>query len=319
MKIGIVVTGRSDAGILEPLICALRTTSRVGNDVVVFNTQTGLFRDEIPFMQAQSVGSVAMLAAHDLFAANLNKLVVLGDRFETVAVALAAYSLHIPIVHLEGGETTKGSLDDGYRWCISEVATWHCAATKNAVLALKKAGMSNVYHTGALGCHDLEAIEPYTESYDFIFCYHPSNDQQDPLPYVRILSEYGTVLWIGPNNDAGSGKIRARMDDLPEGVTTVPSVGRSAFLGLVKASKCLVGNSSAGIIEAPSLGVYSINIGGRQKGRERANSVLQCGERDICLKTGIDEILSWKPKKKDFRNPYCRKDTLEKIIEVIQK
>jgi len=312
MRIGIVTTGRSDEGILEPLIQAL------GSEALVFDTNYKLKSDAL-VGQATAIGTVAKDLTDSLYRSNVDKIVLLGDRYETVATALAAYSLHIPIVHLEGGENTMGSLDQGYRWCISELATWHCAATKKAAKALKAARMTNVYHTGALGCHNLDKIIPWWSSakiYDFIFCYYPSLEQHDPLPYVKVLAELGSVLWVGPNNDAGRGLVASRMADPPKGVSTTPSLGREAFLGLVKASRALVGNSSAGIIEAPSLGVWSINIGCRQEGRERAKSVLCCPEKTDCVRM-LAEALRETPKK--YPNPYYKKGCLEKIVEICRK
>ena len=149
MKIAFLVTSRADSGILEPLY--LRKTYLGYNPVVMNTTSWCSHWGSTSQDQALSIGTVVEAATHWLHYRSVDKLVVLGDRFETVAASLAAYTLRIPIVHLEGGEYTTGSLDDGYRWCISDVATWHCAATKLAATRLRKRGMANVYHTGALG------------------------------------------------------------------------------------------------------------------------------------------------------------------------
>lgn len=313
MRIGVVTTGRSDAGILEPLIQTL------GEEALVFDTNYHLKSDAL-VGQASAIGTVAKEMSESLFKCNLDKIVLLGDRYETVATALAAYSLHIPIVHLEGGEITNGSLDQGYRWCISELATYHCAATKKAVKRLKSCGMTNVYHTGALGCHGLDTLIPWWASkriYDFVFCYYPSLEQHDPLPYVRVLAELGTVLWVGPNNDAGRGLVASRMTDPPQGVVTTPSLTREVFLAYVKAAKAIVGNSSAGIIEAPSLGTRTINIGCRQEGREAAKSVVYCPEKADWVRMWAKKAIRETPKK--YPNPYYKKDCLKKIIEICRK
>jgi UDP-hydrolysing UDP-N-acetyl-D-glucosamine 2-epimerase len=310
MRVGVVTTGRSDEGILEPLIIAL------GNQAITVSTYHQLENDT-RVGQAIAIGSVAKDIVPILYAGNFDKIVLLGDRYETVAVALAAYSLHIPIVHLQGGETTRGSLDDGYRWCISELATWHCAATKTAAKALKRVRLADVYYTGALGCHGLEKVKSATLAYDFVFCYLPAKDQHDPKPYVAALAKLGSVLWIGPNNDSGMGKIKARMLNLPRGVATIASMPRMTFLSTVKASKALVGNSSAGIIEIPSLGVWTINIGRRQEGRELARSIMSCPEKVDFVQVLADKALSTYVKK--ATNPFYKKDCLEKILEVIMK
>jgi UDP-hydrolysing UDP-N-acetyl-D-glucosamine 2-epimerase len=313
MRLAILVTSRADKGILEPLIQALPKA-------LVLDTSSWSIRSDLPLGQAQSVGTVGMMASQWLFDNHIEKLVVLGDRYETVAASLGAYTLHIPIVHLEGGEYTTGSLDDGYRWCVSNMATWHCAATYDSARRLRDARMVYVYHTGALGCHKLyNVVRDDTNPYDYVFCYHPSNTQYNPLPYVKLLASRGTVLWIGPNMDAGSGLIRTQMHTLSPNVTTIPSLPRSCFLTTVKSAKLIVGNSSAGIIEAPSLGVISINIGDRQKGRETAKSVIHCKESVSALKEALLTQEGRTMKAWMYTNPYHRNTCLNDIIRVLNK
>jgi UDP-hydrolysing UDP-N-acetyl-D-glucosamine 2-epimerase len=313
MKIAILVTSRADAGILEPLMSALPRA-------LVLDTSSWSIRSDLPLGQAQSVGTVGMMASQWLFDNHIDTLVVLGDRYETVAASLGAYTLHIPIVHLEGGEYTTGSLDDGYRWCVSNMATWHCAATYDSARRLRAARMTHVHHTGALGCYELHNVKPdVTTPYDYVFCYHPSKNQYNPRPYIDLLAKRGTVLWVGPNKDAGSGLIRAQMHTLSQNVTMIPSLPRSCFLSTLKAAKAMVGNSSTGIIEAPSLGVVSINIGDRQKGRETAKSVIHCKESVSALK----EALLIQDRRTTSRwmyiNPYHKANCLKEIIKVLNK
>lgn len=257
-------------------------------------------------------------------------LIVLGDRYEMMAVALAAAMQKIPILHLHGGEVTCGNYDEFIRHCITKMSRFHFASTevyKNRIIQMGE-NPENVFNMGALGaenCTQIDAdavceqVKRLPEKKYFVTAFHPETltdidlveQTEIVIRALKTVSKQYKIVLIGTNADTKSNIIRDKWIEFAksENVSYFENLNPDSYLYLVKNSICLVGNSSSGIIEAPSLLTYSINIGDRQKGRVRANSVIDtvCDEDKIAdaLKSVIQKI----GLKTEFVNPYYQENT----------
>ena len=256
-------------------------------------------------------------------------LIILGDRYEMMAVAQAAAMQKIPILHLHGGEVTCGNYDEFIRHCITKMSRYHFASTetyKNRIIQLGE-NPNTVFNMGALGaenctninetlvCGDVKKIKK--KNY-FVVAFHPEtlsnidlNKQVDIIINVleKLLGKY-TVVLIGTNADTKADIIRNKWMEFSrkDNVYYFENLNTDSYLYLLKNSICLLGNSSSGIIEAPSLGIYSINIGDRQKGRVHGESVIDviCNEQSIT--SAIEHTLKNIDMDNTCSNPYYQKD-----------
>lgn len=309
MSIVIVSNTRAEHGPLESVIKALPEAKVIG-----FSTDTE-FRPE--FVMSAAIPYFCMrFKEHD---GVLPKLVVLlGDRYETLAAALAATFLRIPIAHIHGGETTTGAFDDAFRHSITHMAEQsgglHFVATESARTRVAQL-RGTLYHDYAdeylddrsmflVGAPGLDGIERNSAKRDhklILITYHSETMAHDrgvgscesmlaALP--RHFLGY-SLIFTGINSDPGSQDIRNKI------ITWLRSHGgllrddltRAAFIDLMQHAALVVGNSSSGVIEAPWVGVPSINIGYRQQGREMADSVYQsaanCADLDSVIKMAL--------------------------------
>lgn len=222
-------------------------------------------------------------------------LMILGDRYEMLSVATAAAMQRIPILHIHGGEATYANYDEFIRHAITKMSFFHFTATeeyKKRVIQLGEAP-ERVFNLGALGaenCLHIEEKDVPAEVRDlpakkyFVILFHPETlTGADPLWQVQQIlqavcnnPEYRYVF-LGSNADTHADRIRKAVREFVEQAGNAcyfENLPADGYHALLKNSICLIGNSSSGIIEAPSLGIYTINIGNRQKGRVRGNSVL---------------------------------------------
>ena len=213
--------------------------------------------------------------------------ICLGDRFETFSAAIAAFTLGIPIGHIHGGETTIGSLDNGYRNAITQLATYHFAATGEYKRKIMKMidylpFDNNVWNIGALGLEDVP-IAAWPKSNRLFLAYHPVTTLKDGgmkhlENILSCLDEYEVYI-TGTNSDAHGRKIN---ECLEQYAVCFPNTHfemnyrRDDFLRLLNGCRGIIGNSSCGLIEAPSLKVGTIDVGPRQEGREYGITVLKC-------------------------------------------
>lgn len=229
---------------------------------------------------------------------NPDFVVVLGDRYETACFAFVCNILGIKIVHLYGGEKS-GNIDNIFRDCITRMSYVHCAATYNsynrlvASIDLINGNGNNIYLTGALGCEGLKSIKKSNEDKTILIIYHPNTiDRNENIneileavnyflrkkfdKYELIDFKYNIKI-ILPNNDFGNKKIINKIKNWAtktiHQVECISHLSRDKFLQELKNSSVILGNSSAGIIEAPCLKVPTINYGSRQINREKASSV----------------------------------------------
>lgn len=269
--------------------------------------------------------SIALDSFGSFFEKNkFDLLIILGDRYEMMAVAIAAAMQKIPILHLHGGEVTFGNYDEFIRHSITKMSTFHFTSTpvyQNRVIQMGELP-SNVYYLGALGaenctCIDetnvVEWVKELPENKYFVVAFHPetltNNGILDQVHEILTaiddyIGDYRFVF-IGTNADTNSDVIQLEWKKYSESNSNaiyVCNLNVDSYLFLVKHSVALIGNSSSGIIEAPSLGTHSVNIGDRQKGRVASNSVISVNCCKDQLINAIEHILR-KPIT-DFDNPY---------------
>lgn len=236
-------------------------------------------------------------------------LIILGDRYEMLSVAIAAAMQKVPILHIHGGEATYGNYDEFIRHCITKMSLYHFTSTeeyRSRVIQLGE-NPARVFYLGALGAENCLYINqenvpkeiqelPYKKY--FVVLFHPETlmkvnalDQiNEILQSINSFDNYQFVF-LGSNADTHSDVIRVVITDYVKthgNAVYYENLHTDAYHYLVKQAVCLIGNSSSGIIEAPSLGVYTINIGDRQKGRVRGNSVIDVA----CTKAEIIEVIT---------------------------
>ena len=340
IKIALVTTTRADWGILAPLARALESHSRVNLTVVVGHLHL------LP--NAVVTGKRPELAARAFKDSAPDMVVLLGDRFETLGIAVAASVMTIPIVHLHGGEISAGANDDAFRHAISKLSALHLTATARAAKRLIAMGEQpdRVFHVGALGVMNalsvpVMTLEEINETLDgfviepdrtILVTYHPVTldpDGRNPIGQMNELLEAFDrfpnlkILITYPNNDAGGHRIIEVIEEYGrqnrDRVKVVASLGQQRFLSTLRYVKAMVGNSSGGILEVPSTGTVTIDIGTRQLGRERARSVVNVPVKADEIADAIKRVLSGelKPLTDPTENPYYRDDTLERIVKII--
>ncbi|VFR55280.1 UDP-N-acetylglucosamine 2-epimerase [plant metagenome] len=272
-------------------------------------------------------------------------LVVLGDRYEALAVAQAALILKIPLAHLHGGEITAGAYDDAIRHAISKMANLHFTAADSYRRRLIQMGEDpgSVFNVGALGLDHLLHERPMmmdalSESlrFDvkppyFLVTYHPvtlGNEQPESSCRAMLMAldrfpEHKVILTY-PNADNGGRRIIPLIDDYarsrPDRVLALPSLGFKRYLSALAHADAVVGNSSSGIIEAPSLGVPTVNIGVRQQGRLAAKSVVNCGTAAQEIEQATRKVISpdFPHKGPGVVNPYGQGNAAEQVVSILR-
>ena len=271
-------------------------------------------------------------------------VVVLGDRFETFCMAAAAQVCRVPLAHIHGGETTEGAFDEAFRHSITKMSHLHfasCETYRQRIIQLGEAP-GRVFNVGALGVENIrctsfierselaESIGFNLDKPYFLVTFHPvtlekntSEGQfQSLLDALESFSEY-KVIFTKANADTDSRVINRLIDDYaekrPERYIAVTSLGTLRYLSAMKYATAVIGNSSSGIIEAPSFKIPTVNIGDRQKGRSMAESVLDCEPSAASIKAAILKGISLEFHQlvKNTENPYEKAETARSIVSVI--
>ena len=242
-------------------------------------------------------------------------LLLLGDRFEIHAAATAAMVARVPIAHIHGGEATEGAIDEAIRHAVTKMAHLHfvsAEAYRRRVIQLGEAP-ERVFLVGAAGLDNIERLQLLDEKKledalgvalgrFLLVTYHPATlapaaaagGAAELLAALDRFPDY-SVLFTGTNADPGGAEIRGLIEAYakaqPGRVILRESLGQLLYLSALKASAAVVGNSSSGILEAPSLGVPTVNLGDRQRGRLRAASVIDCAETKDGIAAAIARAL----------------------------
>lgn len=271
-------------------------------------------------------------------------VILLGDRYELLAAATAALMARIPILHVSGGDTTEGALDEQVRHAITKMAHWHFPSTEVArrriiqmgeaperVFTIGATGLDNIRRLTLVDRAALSARLDFDLSGDYVLVtYHPATLAEasggiEPLLAALDAQPGLKVLVTGTNADPGSSSIAARLDAYaranPRRIKLVQSLGQVGYLSAMSQCRAVIGNSSSGIIEAPSMGVPTLNLGDRQKGRERAASVIDCAETPEAIQSALAKALS--PDFAEFcrgvENPYGDGTSAIRFAEIVAK
>jgi len=271
-------------------------------------------------------------------------IIVLGDRFEILAASTAAMFARIPIAHISGGETTAGAFDEAIRHSITKMSWWHFVAADEYEKRVIQLGENpgRVFNVGGLGVDGIsktkllskkELMEKtginFSEK-NLLITYHPvtlenKTSQQDFKSLLDVLSEIKDIylIFTMPNADSDGRVIKKMINDFvfnqSERSISFTSMGSLNYLSTLQYVDGVIGNSSSGLAEAPTFKIGTINIGDRQKGRLKAESVIDCEPTKKSIKLAIDKLYGPKFQKDlhSVQNPYGDGDAIEKIMSIL--
>lgn len=367
MKVGVVTTSRADYGIYSPILARLHADAELelqlyvggmhllashGSTVRVIEEDgypiaariDHLLASDAPEAVADSMGRGTSAFAGALAKGTPDVLLVLGDRFEMFAAAVAAVPQRIPLAHIHGGETTEGAIDEGFRHALTKLSHLHFASTQVYADRIAQMGeerwritvsgapaLDHIETMDLLSGSDLDAALGFElEAPPFLLTFHPVTlDATDPGVQVdavlEALDAFGDVPTVAtyPNADTHGSVIRARLErwcDARDGRHLVSSLGTLRYFSLMAASRAMVGNSSSGIIEAASFGLPVVNVGDRQKGRIHGENVLDvaCDSRSIQGALARTAEVSFTDSLKAMTNPYGGGHAAEIIVETLK-
>lgn len=365
-KISILTATRAEYGLLKPVMKALMDMPELDVSIVVtgahLSPEFGLTYQEIeqdgividkkieilvsadsPAAISKSMG-LALISFADYFASlRPEMLLVLGDRYETLAVCIAAMNQRIPIAHLYGGEATEGVLDEAIRHAITKISYLHFTSTEDYRKRVIQMGEhpSRVFCVGALGIENIlkqrlmekgeleESIHFMLDKPYAVVTFHPVTleEEQSEVQFQELLgacNQYPELIFIFTKANADvNGRIINNMIDAyvedHKNAIAFASLGVTRYLSALQYAAFVLGNSSSGIIEAPSFGIPTINIGDRQKGRIQSDSVIDCATTSEAIKKAIDIALSdeFRAMAKMTVNPYGNGNTTGMIVKTI--
>lgn len=371
-KICIVTGTRAEWGLLSPIARELQLLPEVELQIVVTNMHLdpryGYTVEEITTQgftvnakveihdssaddsDASKVKAMARCCegmADALSALSPDIIVILGDRYEMLAVASTAMMLGIPIAHLHGGEITLGAVDNSIRHAITKMSSLHLASTEAYRQRIIQMGEhpERVINTGAIGVHNalktpVMPLEQLAESIGFtpdrrtiLLTYHPATlDNESPTKRFKAITDAIErlpndikVLITYPNNDARGLEIIRCIEGYkaanPYRVFVIPSLGMRRYISALHYVGAVVGNSSSGIIEVPSTGIPTVDIGIRQQGRDASKSVIHCGDTADEIFSALQLAFSseFQDFSKTVHNPYFKPDTLQIIVDALTK
>jgi len=304
-----------------------------------------LLSSDTPNATAKSVGLGAIGFADAYEDLRPDMIVVLGDRYEILSAVSTALFYKIPIVHLHGGEITEGAYDDCIRHAITKMSHLHFTSTEEYRSRVIQLGEQpeRVFNVGAIGIENIKNVplmskDELEKSLGFtigdkclLVTYHPvtlensSAEEQSKnlLAALDTLKDY-RIIFTMPNSDTNGRiimqEIEKYVEKNRERAVAFKSLGLKRYLSALKYVTAVVGNSSSGIIEVPSFGIPTLDIGERQKGRIAAESVVHCGTSVDEIIQGLQEVLSYEQKILSFKcnNPYEKNNTIHHILETIK-
>ena len=304
-----------------------------------------LLSSDSPSSVSKCMG-LTMIGFADYFAdIKPDAFIVLGDRYEALAAACAAFNAKIPVIHLYGGDTTEGAADEAYRHAISKMSYLHFTSTEeyrkrviqlgespDRVFAVGEIGIENALHTKLLSVKQLskELGIDLKKSYA-VGTFHPatlddSSAEKQVKSLLKAIDKHKNIQFIftKSNADSDGRKINKILEEYSlnhENFHLFSSLGMLNYLSAVSHAEFVIGNSSSGLIEVPSFKIPTINIGNRQRGRLMASSVINCKASEKDIEKAICKALDSKFRRiaSQTVNPYGDGNTTKKIVRVIKK
>lgn len=273
-------------------------------------------------------------------------VLVLGDRYEIFAATSATAVANIPVAHLHGGETTEGAFDEAFRHSITKMSYLHFTSTEAYRKRVIQLGEhpSRVFNVGAIGIESIKKLSLFSKeelediinfkldkAYSLV-TFHPVTleNNTSEVQFKELLAAFDkfknlNLIFTKSNSDSNGRIINSLIDQYvsknSDRTISFTSMGQLKYLSAMKYCSLVIGNSSSGIIEAPSFNVPTINIGDRQKGRIKANSVINCNPRSKEIVDAINTALSaeFKEKIRNIKNPYGDGNVSYKIIDKVKE
>jgi GDP/UDP-N,N'-diacetylbacillosamine 2-epimerase (hydrolysing) len=363
MKIFLVTSTRADFGLLKNLIIEFKKNNYFELKIIAtgthFSKNHGFSFNEIKnhkieiykkILITNNTGSPKLLLNDmSVLSKNISSLIekdkpdlfiVLGDRYEILAVSLAAYLNQVPIAHIHGGEITQGSLDDGFRHCISKISNIHFVSHKiykkrleqlgenpRVIFNVGALGVENIYKTNFLNKENLEKVLKINLKKNILLvCLQPEITKELTINLVTETllalenNKDKSIIFTMPGADLYNDIIVKKIKTFVKNNSNCfvfKNLGSQKFLSLLKVSDMIIGNSSSGIFEMPTFKKYTINIGNRQNGRVKSNSIIDTPPKKQLIKKAIS-LLCMKKINKKIINPYKKINTSVKICLIIK-
>lgn len=350
-KIAVVTATRAEYGLLSPVIKELRKHegSNLKIDLVVTGThlseQYGMTINEITdridhtipvsiksdteLNISENQAEVLVKFTELFLSEHYSAVILLGDRYETLAIAIAAGNTRTPVFHLCGGDTTEGAIDEWIRHSITKISYLHFVTNEESKKRVIRLGEdpSRVFNYGSTSIDNILTVADLSKSealesiglFDcaYALCtYHPvtmeggSVDRQID-EFLNAIKAFPNIQFIvtKSNADQGGARINKLLDGAEKSIENLhvyTSLGVRRYLSLMKYSEFVLGNSSSGIIETPAFQVPTVNIGDRQKGRLQSGSIINCKSDRESIKNAIIVAMSdeHKAKCKTVNSPY---------------
>lgn len=364
--IGVVTVGRSDYGIYQPVLQRIQADPDLQLHLMVtgmhLSPEFGLTVKDIeadgfaigdrvemllssdsPEAIAKSMGLGIIGMAQAYARSQPDILVVLGDRFEMYAAAVAALPFRIPVAHIHGGELTEGAIDDSFRHSMTKLSHLHFVATDEYGRRLVQLGEEpwRVQVTGAPGLDNLNSVkqrsrkeleDKYGVKLDpspLLVTFHSTTLESEDAAWQakELLGALEGIdrpsVFTLPNADTGGlaiAELIRKYVHSHDNAWLIDNLGTRDYFSLMSIAAAMVGNSSSGLLEAPSFHLPVVNIGTRQGGRVAASNVIHVGYNRAEIIKGIETALQpeFKSRLVDLRNPYGDGHAAEKIVDALK-
>lgn len=303
-----------------------------------------LLSSDTPVALSKSMG-LALISFSEYFEeCKPDAIMVLGDRYETLAVCCAAMNARIPIFHLHGGETTEGAIDEAIRHSLTKMSYLHFTSTEayrkrviqmgespNRVFNVGAMGVENALNTQCMSVKELEESIGFELGKKYVVgTFHPvtleaatAGKQTEELLAAIDRHKDIRYLFTRANSDTDGRSINRILEEYEksnDNFCLVDSLGMKRYLSALKYSLFVIGNSSSGLMEAPSFRIPTINIGDRQRGRIYGKTVIHCNPERHAIVEAIYKAMdtSFRESIKNVGNPYGDGHTSEKIVDIIK-
>ena len=301
-----------------------------------------LLSSDTPVGITKSIGVATIGFADALYRLSPDILVLLGDRYEILAAAQAALIANIPVAHIAGGDITEGAYDEAIRHSVTKMAHLHFVTNEISAKRVRQLGENpeHIYNVGSPGIDQIRRLKflnrkELEQKLNFKFkeknlliTFHPVTLNQQPsseqfkelLDALNSLEIQVGLIFTKPNSDTEGRKLIQMIEDfvaVTSNAKAYTSLGQQNYLSTIAQVEAVVGNSSSGIYEAPSLKTPTINIGDRQRGRLQASSIINCEPNKDAIIKAIQK--AFKKNCSNTNNPYGDGNSSIKILNILKQ